>query len=238
MNRNSKHAPPAFTLVELLVVITIVAVLAAAVFALVPMVRGKALMAADTQKLREIGTALASFSGDFNNSLPNDSANNKTRIPGANDQFVFHEQVDRYLGTVPDFNPNSNYNFLKRPNSPFFTKAISQPGFKPKPSRLGLVAFSYNARVNSSNWQGRLDKIPNPGETVYVAEANIDGSGQLLPDQSATLRSDRSSRYRVSRPGNSALYLYCDFHVEALKGERGTSYYNSHPNEKNIWQWW
>jgi prepilin-type N-terminal cleavage/methylation domain-containing protein len=238
MARKSKDAPPAFTLVELLVVITIVAVLAAAGFALVPMVRAKALMAADIQKLRDIGGALASFTGDFNNSLPNDSANNRTRIPGANDQFVFHEQVDRYLGTVPNFNPTSNYNFLKRPNSPFFTKAISQPGFKPKPDRLGLVAFSYHANVNSSNWEGRLNKIPNPAEIVCVAECNINGSGQLFPDRPACFESNQDTRYRVSRPGQSGLYLFCDFHVETLKGDRGYSYYSSHKNEKNIWRWW
>ena len=63
MTCKSKHASPAFTLVELLVVITILAVLAAAVSALVPMVRAKALMAADTQKLRYFGGALARISG-------------------------------------------------------------------------------------------------------------------------------------------------------------------------------
>ena len=241
MNRKSKHAPPAFTLVELLVVITIIAVLAAAVFAVVPMVRGKAQMAADTQKLREIGTAVASFASDNNMTLPCES----TPITGTNTseseppRFCFHEAVDRLLGPVSGFNPVSIYNFQKRPNSPFFTQAAkSPPGFKPTKSKLAVTAFSYNGNVNNGNWKGKIGNIPNPAEIVYIGEVNIDGSGMMQPANKATTDPAQPSKYRVSRPGTSALYLYCDFHVEALKGERGTSYYKAHPNERNIWQWW
>ena len=236
-----KHASPAFTLVELLVVITIIAVLAAAVFALVPMVRGKALMAADTQKLRDIGSAVASFASDNNMTLPCEA----TPINGTNTseseppRFCFHEAVDRYLGPVTGFNPVSIYNFQKRPNSPFFTKAAkSPPGFKPSNSKLATTAFSYNGNVNNGAWKGKIANIPNPSDIVYVGEVNIDGSGMMQPGNKATTEPDRPSKYRVSRPGKTALYLYCDFHVESLKGDRGTSYYKTHTQEKNIWQWW
>jgi len=241
MTCKSKHASPAFTLVELLVAIAVLAVLAAAVLALIPMARGKALMASDTQKLRDLGAAIASFASDNNMTLPCES----TPIAGTNTseseppRFCFHEAVDRYLGPVSGFNPVSIYNFQKRPNSPFFTQAAkSPPGFKATKSKLAMTAFSYNGNVNNGQWKGKIANIPNPAQIVYVGEVNIDGSGMMQPANKATTEPAVASKYRVSRPGKAALYLYCDFHVESLNGDRGYTYYRSNKNERNIWQWW
>jgi type II secretory pathway pseudopilin PulG len=102
-----KHACPALTLIELLVVNTIIAVLATAVVALAPMGRGKAQLAADTRKLRDIGGAMASYASDNNMTLPCQA----TTISGNNTseseppRFNFHEAVDRYSGPVSGFNP-------------------------------------------------------------------------------------------------------------------------------------
>lgn len=241
MRQKNLNSASAFTLVELLVVITIIVALAAAILALIPLARGKALMAADTVKLRDIAAATASFASDNSMTLPCES----TPISGTNasdsepPRFCFHEAVDRYLGPVSGFNPRSIYNFQKRPNSPFFTQAAkSPPGFKPSASKLATTAFSYNGNVNNGGWKGKISNIPNPSEIVYVGEVNIDGSGMMQPGNKATLDPAQPSKYRVSRPGKAALYLYCDFHVESLKGDRGTSYYKANPREKNIWQWW
>jgi prepilin-type N-terminal cleavage/methylation domain-containing protein len=241
MKCKPKDASPAFTLVELLVVITMIAALAAAIFAMAPLVRGKALMAADTQKLRDIATAVTSFAADNNMTLPCESTpiSRTNTSESAPPRFCFHKAVDRYLGPVSGFNPRSIYNFQKRPNSPFFTQAAKAPsGYKPTNSKLATTAFSYNGNVNNGSWKGKISNISNPAEIVYGGEVNIDGSGMMQPANKATLDRAQPSKYRVSRLGKAALYLYRDFHDEPLMWDCGTSYYKSNTQVKNIWHWW
>ena len=235
---------PGFTLVELLVVVAIIIVLAALAFTLLPGMRNRAVMAADTQKLREIGVAMAAYASENHNTLPNSN----DRIPGTStdprynpDRWAFHEAVDRYLGPPPPrFNPRSIYNHLRRSNSPFFSKAARPyPSFKPVfPQQEGPLAFSFNPNINhGSQWRGSLSRIPRPGSTVIVGETNHAG-GMMRPDHEATFEDDVNTRYRVSRPGKTALYLFADFHVGVLQGDRGYQYYERHPDEPNIWRWW
>ena len=72
MKRTAKthEFKPAFTLVELLVVITIVAVLAAVLFSLATNVRKKASSAISVANLRQVGAAIASYAGDNSTTLP------------------------------------------------------------------------------------------------------------------------------------------------------------------------
>ena len=58
------------------------------------------------------------------------------------------------------------------------------------------------------------------------------------PGAKAVFEDNVETRYRVSRPGKTALYLFADYHIEALQGDRGYQYYESHPDETNIWRWW
>jgi len=60
----------AFTLMELLVVITIVAVLAALLFSLTSTMRKKASSAISVSNLRQVGTAIVSSTSDNNGTLP------------------------------------------------------------------------------------------------------------------------------------------------------------------------
>ena len=72
MKRTAKthEFKPAFTLVELLVVITIVAVLAAVLFSVATNVRKKASSAISVANLRQVGAAIASYAGDNSTTLP------------------------------------------------------------------------------------------------------------------------------------------------------------------------
>ena len=60
-----------FTMVELLVVIAMIIVLAALALTVIPGMRARALMAADTNNLRQIGSAIAAYAGEHNMTLPN-----------------------------------------------------------------------------------------------------------------------------------------------------------------------
>lgn len=60
----------AFTMVELLVVITIIAVLAGLLFSLASRMRNKASSAISVSNLRQIGTAMVTYASDNNSTLP------------------------------------------------------------------------------------------------------------------------------------------------------------------------
>jgi prepilin-type processing-associated H-X9-DG protein len=60
----------------------------------------------------------------------------------------------------------------------------------------------------------------------------------MQPQNSAVFEDNVQTRYRVSRAGKTALYLFVDGHIERLVGERGEGYYAAHPDESNIWKWW
>lgn len=64
------HFKAAFTLVELLVVITIIAVLAALLFSLASRMRNKASSAISVSNLRQIGVAIVTYASDNNSTLP------------------------------------------------------------------------------------------------------------------------------------------------------------------------
>lgn len=100
------------------------------------------------------------------------------------------------------------------------------------------MAFGYNANINNAKWEGNPTRVPNLSRIVIVAEANDPSGYAIDPAVTPTTKNNERKAYRTSHPGEAGLYLFGDFHVESLQGDRGYSYYTTHPNETNIWKWW
>lgn len=236
-----------FTLVELLVVILIIAVLATLGFITVTRAREQAVTAADTAKFRQVGTILNAIAMENNGIIPH---GNNTKpgygIPGTDAgngiRFNFHEVIDRYFPPPPKFNASSIYNFETRqePETIYCSKAAKPwSGYTSSASRKlpGPLWFSFNSNLNHGNWAGNMMLVPDQTKIVICAETNHTG-GEMRPKDSATFENNVQTRYRVSRAGRTALYLFLDGHVERLQGDRGEGYYASHTDETNIWKWW
>lgn len=261
MKLNSRSLPTGaksqtgFSLVELLVVITIVIALAAIIFTVTTRVRDQAISATDTGKFRQVGVALAAIAQENNGVIPHGNlAKNSDGsflypgavIPGTDsglgDRFNFHEMVDRYFPPPSKFNASSIYNYQTREGGDsIFTSKAAKPwaGFNPGGSfkLTGPLWFSFNRNLPNPKWVGNLMKVPDPSKIVICGETNHLG-GDMQPQNKATFESNVQTRYRVSRAGKTALYLFVDGHVERLQGERGEAYYSARPGEINIWKWW
>mgnify|MGYP002655184088 CR=1 FL=1 len=254
--RKLQSARSGLTLVELLVVIVIIAVLAAISLSITKRVRDQAVTSLDINKFRQVATALASISQDNNGIIPHgnlakDSSGSFVYpgavIPGTDagqgDRYNFHEMIDRYFPPLATFNPGSIYNYQTRQDSQsIFTSKAALPwaGFKPAGSfkLSGPLWFSFNRNLPNPRWVGNPMKVvPDASRIVICAETNHLG-GDMQPQGRATFANNVQTRYRVSRAGKSALYLFLDGHVEQLAGDRGESYYAANPDETNIWKWW
>ena len=243
-----------FTLVELLVVIVIIAVLATIAVVATNRIRERAVTAGDIGKLRQVATALASIAQENRGIIPHEAKYGDgsprpgygipgTALPGQDrNRFNFHEAIDRFFDPPPNFNSSSIYNFQTRvEKDSIFCSNAARPwkGYSPSSSRKlpGPLWFSFNSYLNHGNWAGRLDVIPDQSKLVIVSETNHLG-GEMRPKEKAVFDNNKETRYRVSRAGNTALYLFVDGHIEQLQGDRGDSYYTARPGEANIWRWW
>jgi prepilin-type N-terminal cleavage/methylation domain-containing protein len=125
-HKKFRKSNAAFTMVELLVVVAIIAVLASLLFSLASRMRNKASSAISTSNLRQIGTAIASYTSDNNSTLPG---------PVLTDHFPRYQNnaLSGQLGWL-----------LKE-----FLPADAQPG-NPQPRMFYTSALDYPAAKNDA----------------------------------------------------------------------------------------
>lgn len=252
-----RRAVSGFTLIEILVVVLIILILGIISYGVTTRAIEQATAAADTGKFRQVAIALQGIAQENNGIIPhgnlakNASGNfiypgavipGTEAVSGQGDRYNFHEMIDRYSPPPPNFNPGSIYNYQSRVGSEsIFSSKAAKPWTNFSPGSTfklpGPLWFSYNRNLPNPKWVGNSMKVSDPSKIVICAETNHLG-GEMQPQGKATFQNNVETRYRVSRVGNTALYLFLDGHVERLQGDRGEAYYAAHPEQTNIWKWW
>lgn len=251
LSSGSRAPRAAFTLIELLTVIAIVGILAAIIIPTVGRVRSAARMTTDLSNLRQIGMAAAGYVSENKGAMPFMIHNgtfmagevNTTPSAGNPPRFPIYESLDRYFTKKAGFNGSGQYQWKQRPVW-FSSSAVPPDGVTSANSPYGdYVHYSFNpyiwrnapGKTGTTRWRALMSNVPSPSLTVLAAETNdLAGVGDFDLDPTATpaTTGDVATTYRVSQPGNKALYLYADYHVASLIGNQNFA------TNPTLWCWW
>ena len=246
--------PEAFTLIEILVVIVIIAILASLLVPAVGKGMEKAAMAVDMNNMRQIGEGISAFTGENSGRLPNIGI----EVPGASSSNRpvaenFTESVDRMYPPDKQFSSASLYNWNRRPLwfSKAYAKMPTNGSYDPKTQyywglAYGMNYYLYNTATNSAvptsikGFDGYIARAPNLSKLVLVGERNRNGGSFLIPNTAPEYKNNVQTEYRVSRDGK-AYYLFADYHIELIEGDQSTiahpEYMKYSPTNRLYYAW-
>lgn len=217
--KNSTHPKcRAFTLIEILTVIAVIAILAAILLPAMGSIRERANETKSASNLRQIGVAMQLYAQNNNGLLPANLSDDDGVWFIALTEFLQHDTNNS--GQLTDIYRCPTY--------------VGLPGWEEKSAtdwtQLGYgmsyvmvgSPFSgwpwYDSATqtgNASTYQAPLNRIEEPGNTILVAEHDGWGWG-LHAGNLSSRRGEYETPYRAHRHGDRANYLFVDGHVSSL----------------------
>lgn len=214
----------AFTLVELLVVIGIIAVLIAMLMPALVKARNSAMIVVCASNLRQLGIAETMYANE----------NNDYFTPRRSSTV----QAGDFWWTTQSFTITlSPYLGDKKASTVSVGKVFDCPSFTSyNPNQNGVNAYGLNERIlgnwqSSTNtytgftkWQYRRRSVPHPTKFLLMGEKNdlsdvVRSSGPVAPlPTDVSTSGGQMTGYRMSHGGQRSNVLFVDGHVETLVG--------------------
>jgi prepilin-type processing-associated H-X9-DG protein len=198
-------AGPAFTLVELLVTISIMIILASLLFPALKNARDKANQILCSSNLKQQGTALLVYGGDYNSMMIPAS-----QVGGYPDTWDTVLAKKAYIGSNTEF-IKENFKIFYCPSDNLIRSINSFPR-----------SYGLNSLYCENGRSIKLLLVKSPSETIYTGEQRLDflDEGSRINKYGGCSIMGMRSAYIISRPwtktghGTGSNYLFIDSHAE------------------------
>lgn len=222
------HAP-AFTLVELLVVVSIVGLLAGLA---IPAVQGglaAARKAESVNSLKQIGSLAISYAAENNGWLPTEGGEGlQTFSAIRTNTTAWYNVLPPMAGLPAASNYSANPASFYRKGSPFFVPAAKYPRSGAVHTRA-YFAFGINSQLEQSSADAsilNLNRIQRPTRTALFAEARLPDERALPPANGSMADLGqpkvRENRF-VGRHRGQGVIVFCDGHAESIQASEATN---------------
>lgn len=199
----------AFTLVELLVVVAIIAILAAMLLPALRGAREKANSASCMSNLRQMGIALMAYVDDHGGAL----------IPGAvpseSPLISWYNVLDGYMGKQ-----DTNFSSAKRPAWQLCPSKIVTPlAFDTVGYGWNHIYFGQSPSTPQIGWGSKLAEVTKPSRTIIIGDSKdpwIDPAPAYNYQHRYLYPFVGQDPWRASRHAGKGNYLMMDGHVEPL----------------------
>lgn len=211
-----KNSSAAFTLVELLVVVSIIGLLAGLAIPTISGGLNKARQAEAMNQLKQLSTLTLAYSTENNGAFPDeggDGVQSFSAIAAATNSTAWYNVLPPMAGLLSASNYRSNPKGFYEKGSLFYSKGAKYPANK---TASAYFAFGINSQLNGL----RLVGLISPSRTALYGDARLPDERNLLPTggkmDSLGQPKVRDSRF-VARYSKSGVVAFCDGHVEMVK---------------------
>jgi prepilin-type N-terminal cleavage/methylation domain-containing protein len=212
-----------FTLIEVLVVVSIIAALAAVVMTISKSSKAKAQQVVTLQKMKALGTAFAAYTTDKNGLMPLESAigsDDWTDAGKPENQEVWYNALPSLMnapavGAIGSTDPARFY----QDAYPLFIAGAPYPSAEKRVNKP-LFAVGMNSRLQRKSDSGvvsqsRLAQILNPAKTVVFLERGLPNDKKTAAGQAGFNGSPKANaRAFAARHNQKGCLVFADGHSE------------------------
>jgi prepilin-type N-terminal cleavage/methylation domain-containing protein len=233
----------AFTLIELLAVITIISILVGIALPVYAAVQLSAHKTQSLSNMRQLGAMLLTYCSDHNEVLPMQGDSTPSwggaAVNDSTENTAWYNAIPREAGSRGLGDYQNAPALFYSPQSLFFVAAAKYPADK---LSAPLFAVAYNSKLFGSFTSGsgnseditaiRLTNIQQPSKTCLFQESGLPGETKIFSAQSSYNGQDATFASRsVARYNGSTIIDFADGHAAELSGSQivdpnsGKAYY-------------